>query len=310
MATDATRGNKGWTWYAKRALLGLGLGAAGFAGWVYGATEQRMQARYDVQVAPLAIPMDDKTVARGEHVVRAIAKCTDCHGEDLAGGVLVDDPMAGRLSAPNLTPAGPVAHRSDADLLKALTHGVSPEGRPLRLMPSREIAELGEEDLAAVIAYVRSLPPVARETPPLRLGPALRVMMALDKAELLSAERIDHDRPRAPRPIAEPTAAYGAYLAKSGGCYGCHGPTLAGGPMPGMPPGTPVPTDIRPQALAAWTFEDFDRALRNGKRPDGRQLAELMPWRATARMTDLEMRALYAHLHGEAAERGPTASAP
>jgi len=273
-----------------------------FSAWVYGATEARLRAHYDVQIAPLAVPNDHEAIARGEHLVRVLSKCTGCHGDDLGGGVLVDSPIVGRLSAPNLTP-GAIAHRSDEDLLRALTHGVAPDGRPLVLMPSDEIGQLGEEDLAAIIAYLRTVPPVAREVPPLRLGPVLRVKLATRKIDLLAAERIDHAKARAPSPVAEPTAAYGEYLAKTGGCFGCHGSTLAGGAIPGMPPGAPRAADIRPQALASWSYADFERTLREGVRPDGRQLADLMPWRATSKMTDSEMRALYMYMKGGGAVR-------
>lgn len=295
MTTNAGTTKGGWKKTAKRAAVAVGAVGTLFAGWVYGSTEARLHARYDVQVAPLAVPNEYETIARGEHVVRALAKCTDCHGDDLGGGVMVDNPMVGRLVAPNLT-SGEIARRSDADLVRALTHGLAPDGRPLVVMPSHEIGELGEEDLAAIIAYVRTAPPVTRELPGLRLGPVIRVMFATKQVDLLPAEKIDHAKPRTKAPAAEPTPAYGEYLAKSGGCYGCHGPALAGGPIPGMPPGTPVAADIRAERIGAWSYDQFDTTLRTGVNPEGRALADLMPWRATQKMTDTEMRALYAYL--------------
>jgi hypothetical protein len=70
-------------------------------------------------------------------------------------------------------------------------------------------------------------------------------------------------RPAAPP--AGPTAAYGAYLAQTGGCVGCHGPGLSGGRMPGA-------------------------------RPNGSELDPFMPWRAAGQMTDDEIRALWLDL--------------
>lgn len=262
---------------------------------VYAASEARLRHRYDVAVAPLAVPHDPATIARGEHVVRAVAKCTGCHADDLGGRVVTETPLIGRLSAPNLTVAN-IAARTDEDLVRALTHGVAPDGRPLVLMPSHEIAELAPDDLAAVLAYLRTVPPVRREVPPLRVGPLLRVLLIANKVPLLSAERIDHSRAPAKAPKLEANAEYGEYLAKAGGCFGCHGPSLAGGAIPGMPPDAPHAADLRARALASWSYADFERALRNGVRPDGRRLAELMPWRATRNLTDLEMRALFAYL--------------
>jgi len=286
----------------KRRLKRVAMAAASLcalaAAYVYVGSEARLRAHYDVKAPPITVPNDYASIARGEHVVRALAKCTGCHGDDLGGGVVVDNPLAGRLSAPNLT-SGPIVRRTDDELLRALVHGVAPDGRPLVLMPAHEIGQLGDEDLGAIVAYLRTVAPVAREVPPLRVGPAIRVKLAMNRLDILPAARIDHDMPRTSAPVAEATAAYGEYLAKTGGCYGCHGPTLAGGPIPGMPPGMRPAADIRPRALAAWSFADFDRALRLGIRPDGAQLAELMPWRATARMTDTEMRALYLYLKGD-----------
>ncbi len=307
MKTNVVSTKGGWKRTVKRAAVAAGAVGTLFASWVYGSTEARLQARYDVRVAPLAVPNEYETIARGEHVVRALAKCTDCHGDDLGGGIMVDSPMVGRLVAPNLT-SGEVARRSDEDLLRALTHGVAPDGRPLVVMPSHEIGELGEEDLAAIIAYVRTAPPVRRELPPLRLGPVMRVLFATKQVDLLPAEKIDHARARTKAPSPEPTPAYGEYLAKSGGCYGCHGPALAGGPIPGMPPGSPAAADIRSERIGTWSFEQFDETLRTGVNPEGRTLADLMPWRATRKMTDVEMRALYSYLAKKPA--GATASNP
>lgn len=282
------------TWLKRAAIAVSGTCLLATAG-IYALTEARLHARYDVRVAPVVVRGDPETVARGEHVARAVAKCTVCHGADLAGRVIVESPLVGRLSAPNLT-TEPLARRTDADLVRAMIHGVAPDGRPLVLMPAHEIGELGEDDVCAVIAYLRTVPRVERDVPPVRLGPVLRVKLATAGAELLSAEHIDHERPRPRAPVIEPSAAYGGYLAKAGGCFGCHRATLEGGPISGMPPSAPPAADIRPQTLARWSFADFDRALRQGIRPDGRRLAELMPWRATALMTDVEMRALYAFM--------------
>ncbi len=224
----------------KRRTLGrLGIAVLGavslFAAWVYGSTEARLRARYDVRVAPLAASTAGDPIARGEHVVRALAKCSACHAEDLGGRVIAESPLLGRLSAPNLT-AGPSAHRSDEALIRALIHGVSAQGRPLVLMPSHEIAQLSDADLAAVVAYLRTVPPVARQVPPLRVGPLYRLLLAFHRVEL-SAERVDHSRARASAPAADPaSAAYGEYLAKTGGCFGCHGASLAGGAIPACRP--------------------------------------------------------------------------
>lgn len=283
---------------AKWASAAVGAAALGFGIFVYTSTESRLGARFDVRVEPLAVDSAPATIARGQHLVTAVAKCTDCHGDDLGGKVMVDDPLAGRLVGPNLTRGSNATASSDEALVRAIVHGVGDGGRPLVAMPARDYAALGREDVAAIVAYVRQAPRVERELPPTRLGPVLRVLLALHKVPLLEAELVDHAKGLAAAPAVEGTATYGAYLARTGGCIGCHGETLAGGPVPGVPNAPPA-ADLRPAALSRWSEQDFLRAMREGKRPDGRVLDPLMPWRATAAMTDTELHALWLFLREE-----------
>jgi mono/diheme cytochrome c family protein len=114
---------------------------------------------------------------------------------------------------------------------------------------------------------------------------------------LYVAETMDHAAPRIEAPSAGATKEYGRYLAVTGGCTGCHGPTLSGGPVIGGPPGAPPALNLTPGGeLVGWTEADFFRALREGKTPGGRQLDEFMPWKATREMADDEIRALLLYL--------------
>lgn len=282
---------------AGRVAAGLGVVTFAAAVFVTAQTERRMARRYDVPVDAIAIADTAEIRARGEHIVRSLAKCVDCHGDDLGGKVMVDDAMVGTLAGPNLTSGGVGSKLSKDDWVRAITHGVGHDRRPLAAMPAADYSALGRDDVAAIVAYARSVPPVTRELPAARLGPVIRVMMTTGSVQLFDAEKIDHARPLgdSPRPDANPI--YGEYLARTGGCFGCHGPNLAGGPIPGMPPGTPSAADIRRDgAIASWSEEDFTRALRHGKRPDGSDINPVMPWKATAQMSDVEMKALYMYL--------------
>lgn len=58
----------------------------------------------------------------------------------------------------------------------------------------------------------------------------------------------------------------------------------------------PGARDLTPTGLGRWTLADFTRALREGRRPDGTGLAEAMPWKYTARMTDDEIAAVWLYL--------------
>jgi len=151
-----------------------------------------------------------------------------------------------------------------------------------------------------VLAYLRAVAPVDREVGSTRLTLLGRALLAIGVLDELSAERIDHAR-RPPTRAPEDTLGVGRYLADVSGCTFCHAPSLEGREAFG-PPGTPPPPAITREALVRWSEGDFVRALRTGRRPDGRQLDEFMPWRHFARMTDAELHAIWRYIR----ERPPT----
>lgn len=213
---------------------------------------------------------------------------------------MADDWWLGRLYASNLTPGeGGLGNYETADFARSIRHGVKPDGRPVLMMPSQYFYRFSDADLGALIAYLRALPPVDRELPSPRLGPFTRFVLFLGKApDLLPAERIDHRAARPPPAPPGETIAYGAYLVETGGCKVCHREDLSGGLHPLSLPGEPPPADLTPGgSLAHWSERDFVRTLRTGTTPDGRRLDErFMPWRSIARLTDLELRAIWLYL--------------
>jgi mono/diheme cytochrome c family protein len=277
-------------------LIALGLGA------VYGLTSMRMSKTYTIKEEKLTIPSDPMTIERGRHFATAVGKCTDCHGEDLGGKMLIDDAVIGKLAAANLTrgKGGRPADYSDADWVRAIRHGVRRDGTPLIFMPSHEYWHLSDDDLAAVISYLKSAKPVDRIQPETSIGPLPRVLAVFGQMDLFPAEKIDHNAPRPPAPAPGPTVEYGEHMVMTGGCMGCHGPTLSGGPIPAHPPEMPEAGNLTPDkatGLGAWTEADFFRMLRTGKRPDGRQIdPSYMPWKYTAQLTDDEIRAIWRYL--------------
>jgi mono/diheme cytochrome c family protein len=276
------------------AVVGVvvGLLAVG-VGTVYGLSDARLSKRWSVTPRPVTVKVDPATLERGRYLVHHVMGCADCHAGDLGGKVVVDAPPVGHIPAPNLT-AGTL---SDADWVLAIRHGLGPGGRPLVLMPSEDYQGFSDDDLAAVIAYARSLPKVERALPPVSLGPIGRLLIA--KGELrLACEHVDHALvPPAVTP--GPTVEYGRVLGTV--CTGCHGPNLSGGPIPGVPPEWPAARNITPDresGIGAWTEEDFARAMREGKRPDGAAIDERMPWRAYAQLSADDLRALWLFLRG------------
>jgi mono/diheme cytochrome c family protein len=260
---------------------------------VYAISEWRMRAHFDVPEHPFAIRRDSAAVAEG-HRIATIRGCVDCHGSDLAGTVMVDDPVLGRLIPANLTLGGRGAALDDRDWERAVRHGVRRDGTPLLIMPAHEMSGMSDADLGAIVAFARSLPAVATVRPATRAGPLIRVLHLARQVTLLPAEEIDHAKPHPAMVAAEPTPRFGAYLAA--GCIGCHGPTLSGGSIPGAPPDWKPAANITPAGIGRYAEADFIRALREGRRPDGSSLDPQMPYRLTKSMTDVELRALYAYL--------------
>ncbi len=262
---------------------------------VYIISNNRINKLYEIEVASLDIPNDEETIARGEHVA-IIRGCLSCHKEDGAGGVVIDAPIIVSLHASNLTSGkgGIDAQYSDDDWIRAIRHAIAPDNKPLLFMPSHEYNVLGKEDLAALIAYLKNLPAVDNELPSNKVGPLGRILFLAGQFPLVPAEKIDHTVAIPQAPEAKASLAYGEYLAVS--CIGCHGESFSGGPIPGTPPETPVPTNLTPDeitGLGTWTEDEFFTALREGKLPDGSEMDPFMPWRDTAQMTDDEIKALW-----------------
>ncbi len=266
---------------------------------VYFISERRVARRYALADESIPIPTDSISIARGQHLAHAIAKCTDCHKPTLAGQIFVDDPALGRFVPMNLTrgKGGLGATLKDADWVRAIRHGVGHDGRPLRLMPSVEYNNLSVEDVGAIIAYAKSVPPVDNELPGNTLGPVGRVLLVTNKMPLFAAEHIDHSaRAVALAPAIGPTVEYGGYLAHTAGCAGCHNPSFSGGPIDVGPPSWPPAANLTPAGMKGYDEASFMTALRTGVRPGGTKIKDPMPIAWTKDMTDDEIRAVWAYL--------------
>jgi mono/diheme cytochrome c family protein len=257
--------------------------------------------------AILAVPAVAETpVERGEYLVRGIMGCGNCHTPIGALGFETDKELAGRLVedgeaftafAPNITPAGPVADWSDAELARAIREGIRPDGSLIGPpMPFALYRGLGDEDLAAVVAFLRTLPAVENEPgaseyrfplPP-AYGPPVESVTAPERGV---------------------TVEYGAYLAGPvAHCTECHTPMGPQGPMldtalgqggfefPG-PWGVSVAPNITSSedGLAGYSDAEVAAMITEGRRPDGTPMLPPMPYHHFAAMTpeDLEAVILY-----------------
>lgn len=266
---------------------------------VYVLSELRFRRAYSVPAEHIAVSNDSLVLARGEHIVSAIAGCGDCHGEGLKGNVMLDAAPMGRLVALNLTKGeGGVGNQLTPELVeRAVRHGVGPDGRALRIMPADELQYLSDEDLRAVVSYVLQVPPVNNTLAPSHLMLLPRALLVAGAMPLLSAEKL-RDEPGKPMTVAAgPTKEYGGYLAQVAGCKGCHGPGLSGGKIPAGDPAWGPSANLTPSGnLGKWTEAEFRSTLRTGKRPDGIALKAPMPWKTIGRMTDDELHGLWMYL--------------
>jgi cytochrome c553 len=207
----------GWTVGTLVALVLVAVAA------LYGYTSHRFARKWSVPGHALTIPTDTLSIARGQHVATAIARCSGCHRPDFRGGVFIDIPPVAFLYAANLTRGrgGVGGQLTDLDWERAIRHGLKPDGSVLLFMPSQEFTMLTDQDAADLIAFLKTLPPVDREPMPNRVGPVGRALYVKGDAALIPAERIDQTTPHRSAVPVGVTVEYGKYLMDVGGCTGC-----------------------------------------------------------------------------------------
>jgi mono/diheme cytochrome c family protein len=266
---------------------------------LYSAGRMRLNKKYDVPAEMIAIPTDAESLNEGKRIFQ-YRGCEACHGEQLQGLIYLDNPAIGQVITPNLTSGhgGIGAQRTDEDLIRAIKHGIRPDGTPLLFMPSTEFYFLSNTDLGKVLAYIRKVPPVKNETQPSKLSfSGFAVMNVLKDITFLPAEIIPHDEPPPPAPEPGITAQYGGYLSIS--CKVCHGLTLSGGEISGFPaewPAAPNLTSGTGSRLPAWGEAGFMNIISAGEKHGRRINPNYMPWKSYRHMTDNELRAVYKYL--------------
>lgn len=238
---------------------------------------------------------DSSMLAYGEHLATVVSRCSNCHGEGLKGAQLGEEDAFGLFVASNLTSGkgGVGSSFSDADWERAIRHGIGGDGRVLIAMPAEFFSHYSDEDLAALLAYIKQLPPVDNELP--KTKPALLAKLFIG-AGLYAPPSLVVD-PDAPHNVSPPTDSqleYGEYLVNIAACGECHGVKLKGPEFEGPPPG---PDLTKTGQLATWTETDFIHALRTGSTPDGRVMdPTLMPWPGFTRLTDAQLSSIWTYL--------------
>ena len=275
-------------------LAGLGL---------YISTNIKMQKTYAVQVEIVTIPSDSASIERGRLWVAS--ECTHCHGLNLAGTAFFDAPQIAKVAALNLTPGkgGAGSEFTDEDWVRAIRHGITPEGRTLIIMPASDFYTFSDHDLGDIIAYLKTLPPVDKEWSDPEFTPFAKVLIGAGAfGKIFEAEKIDHSAARPVAPVAAETVEYGAYLVTVSGCHGCHGEDLGGEKKPPNPDSPPVPGIGPGSEVALWSEAQFITTIRTGVAPSGHVLTEYMPWKNFDYLTDEQLQAIWVYLKSQTAE--------
>ncbi len=268
----------------------------------------RQNVKYDRPYPAIMASADSNVILRGKQLVFGAGHCADCHfkgnadsllalGQEpgLSGGYVFDLPV-GKIYVKNITPDKEtgIGNYTDSEIARALRYGVHPDGTAIFNFMSFQ--NMSDEDITAIISYLRSCKPVKNEIPKNSLnflGKAVNAFMV--KPVGPSGE--------VPQQVKqEVSVAYGSYLANSvANCGGCHTQRTLSGEFTGAPYAggndidgfiTPNITPDSSSRIFGWTEEHFVNRFRMGRLKKGSP----MPWPSFGRMTDDELKAIYAYL--------------
>jgi mono/diheme cytochrome c family protein len=268
----------------------------------------RQNVHYDRPYPAITASGDTAIINRGRNIVFGAGHCADCHsktnvdsvlqlGQDvpLIGGNVFNLPF-GKIYTKNITPDKEtgIGNYTDAEIARALRYGVHPDGTVVfDFMPFHNTSD---EDLTAIISYLRAQKPVRNEVPKHQLN----VLGMAIKAFLIKPVGPAGEVPVAVK--ADTTIEYGKYLAMNvANCNGCHtkrdmitgkfiGESFAGGELEGMV--TPNLTTDSSSRIFDWSEKIFIDRFRMGKLNP----KSIMPWKSYGRMNDTELKAIYKFL--------------
>ncbi|MGQ0661253.1 c-type cytochrome [Sphingosinicella sp.] len=276
----------GWTVVCLVGLLAIALL---FAFWVWFFSARLLGATHEA--APERLPAVDATqLAEGGRQARILG-CYSCHGEGLRGRMMFEAPNVVRVWVPNLVELA--ARTTDQQLAQGIRQGIGHDGRALYVMPSALYSRLNEAEVAALVAYIRSLPPGGDRLSNLEWGPIGRFALAMGGFPS-QRDRMEEFRTRLPFD-AGPATAFGRRLV-SLQCAGCHAPDLSGDEsMPDVfSPGLSI--------AGAYSRDQFRVLMRTGRPPGGRDLGMMREaaLNELRHYTDAEIDQIYDYLQARA----------
>ncbi len=284
-----------WIGIVLGSLVGVIVVAAGI---MYLMGNARANKTYDFPPTNLAIPTDESSIEFGRH--RAKSLCEGCHGPDLGGieGWFSAGPI-GTIDSANLTAGdGGVGqeYKSDEDYVRAIRHGIDPEGKPIFMPAVVSTSNLSDKDLGSIIAYLKTVPPVDHKTKGKQFTPLANIMMVAGVLPQYPVEVVSH-AVNVSAPERGASVEYGEYLVDTNDCRLCHGPNLNGGPFPD-PTKKKISPNLTPGGeVGFWSEEQFVDTIRTGKTPGGHDLdPEYMPWKDYRSFYDEELQAIFMYL--------------
>jgi len=275
--------------------------------------------KWDAPYPDIHASLDSVVINRGKHLALSTAHCVECHfkpedslkvitGEDvaLAGGGFPFEFPGGVFYAPNISSDKEtgIGRLTDGEIARALRYGVKHKGT--MLIPAMEFQNLSDEDLTAIISYLRTLPPITYKVPENHFNIFGKAILAF----ILRPEK-----PKITPPVkvlADTTIEYGRYIGENiSSCRSCHtersqstgeyiGEELAGGlvgPVPGEPTKILISPNLTPDPetghLYNWSFVQFNNRFQQGKLVP----QSIMPWGQFKHLDETELLALWKYLH-------------
>lgn len=231
----------------------------------------------------------------GKRLFTVRSGCIECHGADLTGVKVMDNGAMGSIYGANITPHM-LSSWSDEEIARAIRYGIHKTGRSLQFMPSFDYEGLSLGDIAALVAYVKSVPAVQKASHENTFGPVAKTLSMLGQMPVMfPAKVMNLQKGFGEKPEEGPTKAFGQYLANS--CVGCHGNEFRGGKIPGGDPSWPEAANIRFGGKAGWTEDTFKNAILTGISPSTKQKFRYpMPIGLLAQMNETEVKALWEYL--------------
>lgn len=283
---------------------------------------------------PERVTVTPERLARGRYLAENVSMCAACHSVrdwSVYAGPIVQGTYGtggehfghaqgfpGEVTTSNLSahPVYGLGRWTDGEIIRAVREGVDREGRPLApVMPYHLYREMGDDDVRAIVTWVRSIQASARHYP----APTVDFPLSLI-FRTLPHPAGPNGNGHVSTPAPAITADYGRYLTTIAGCPGCHTPLVRGQPDASRPlagghrfPISPTVVSVSanltpdPTGLGTMSEEDFVLRFKAHRTAAGFEVPRhppaavlpgntVMPWKSYAGMSNSDLRAIYLYL--------------